>query len=160
MLTNSSGSYITISNVSMSGPGFGASGVPSGVILAPGEAATLNVVFAPSGIGSVPGSVTLNSDAVGSPTTIPLSGTGIQPPHTVNLTWNASTSSVFGYYAYRAQNQYGPYTRLNSTPVTTTQYTDITVQPGQTYLYWVTAVGANTMESAFSDPVSAVIPIP
>ena len=51
-LTNTSSDYITISNVSVSGPGFGASGVPSGIILAPGEAATLNVVFAPCGNGN------------------------------------------------------------------------------------------------------------
>jgi hypothetical protein len=159
-ITNTSDSYITISSVSISGPGFDANGVPSGAILAPGEAATLNVIFAPAGIGSVPGSVTLNSDAVDSPTTIPLAGTGIQPPHTVNLTWNPSTSGVFGYYAYRAENQYGPYTRLNSTPMTTTQYTDITMQSGQTYIYWVTAVDANTAESPFSDPVLAIIPLP
>ena len=159
-LTNSSGSFITISNVSISGPGFGASGVPSGIILAPGQAATLNVVFAPSGMGAVAGSVTISSDAVGSPTTIPLSGTGIQPPHTVNLMWTPSTSSVFGYYVYRAPSQYGPYTRLNATPIITSQFTDITVQPGQTYLFWVTAVGSDTIESSFSDSVLAIIPIP
>jgi hypothetical protein len=159
-LTDSSSSSVTISNVSISGAGFGASGVPSGIILAPGEAATLNVVFAPSGVGGVAGSLIVSSDAVGGHTTIPLSGTGIAPPHTAFLTWTPSASAVFGYYAYRAPGPFGPYTRLNSTPITTTQFTDITVQPGQTYLYWVTAVYANTFESSFSDPVSAIIPIP
>ncbi len=159
-LTNTSSDYITISNISVAGPGFSASGVPSGIILAPGEAATLNVVFAPSGTGSVAGSVTISSDAAGSPTTIPLSGTGINAPHLVNLTWNPSTSSVFGYYLYRATNQYGPYTRLDATPVAATQYTDITVVPGQTYLYWVTAVDSDTLESPFSDSVTVVVPTP
>ena len=104
--------------------------------------------------------MTISSDAVGSPTTIPLSGTGIEPPHAASLMWNPSTSLVFGYYAYRAPSQYGPYTRLNSIPVTTTQLTDLTVLPGQTYLYWVTAVDSDTLESYFSDSVTAIIPDP
>ena len=121
----------------------------------------MNVVFAPAGTGYVTGSVTISSDAAGSPTTIPLSGTGIEAPHSVSLTWNPSTSSsVFGYNVYRATDQYGPYTRLNSIPITTTQYTDLTVQLGTTYLYWVTAVDSDTLESPFSDSATAIIPTP
>ena len=159
-LTNTSSDYVTISNVSVSGPGFNANGVPTGIILAPGEAATLNVTFAPAATGDATGSVTINSDAAGSPTTISLSGTGVQPPHWVSLTWDPSTSPVFGYYVYRATSEDGPYTRLNVTPVTTTQYTDLTVQPGQAYLYWVTSVDSDTIESPFSNSVSVVIPTP
>jgi hypothetical protein len=159
-LTNTSADFITISNVSVAGSGFSASGIPSGIILAPGEAATLNAVFAPSGTGTVTGSVAISSDAAGSPTTIPLSGTGINPPHSVNLSWNPDTSAVFGYYLYRATNQYGPYLRLNSTPVGATQYTDITVVPGQTYIYWVTGVASDTIESPFSDSATVVVPTP
>jgi hypothetical protein len=159
-LTNNSASYITISSVTFSGAGFSASGVPSGIILAPGEAATLNVTFAPAGIGTVAGSVTISNDAVGSPTTIALSGTGIVPPHSATVTWAPSASPVFGHNVYRATAQFGPYTRLTATPLTSTQYTDISVQPGQTYFYWVTAVDANTIESVFSLPVQAIIPLP
>lgn len=161
-LSNASNAYITISNVSISGAGFNASGVPSGIILAPGQDATSHVVFAPSGIGGVAGSLTISCDAVGSPTTIPLSGTGIEPPHSVSLTWDPSTSSVFGYYVYRAlaTDAYGPYTRLNATPITTTQYTDLTVVPGQIYRYWVTAVDLDTLQSPFSDSALAIIPMP
>jgi hypothetical protein len=159
-LTNTSVDYITISNTSVSGAGFNADGVPSGIILAPGQSATLNVHFSPSGIGAVVGSVVISSDATGSPITIPLSGTGITPPHSVNLTWNPNLSPVFGYNLYRATDQYGPYTKLNSTLLTVTQFTDLTVVPGQTYLYWVTAVYSDTLESTFSDSVTAPIPIP
>jgi polyisoprenoid-binding protein YceI len=42
-LTNSGNSTVTISNVSMSGPGFAASGVSTGQILSAGQAAALNV---------------------------------------------------------------------------------------------------------------------
>jgi hypothetical protein len=159
-LTNNSSGYITISNVAVAGSGFNASGVPAGIILAPGQFSTLSVVFAPSGAGPVTGSVTISSDAVGSPTVIPLSGTGAVAPHSTNLHWNASTSAVFGYYVYRATNLYGPYTRLNSTPITVTQFTDLAVLPGQTYLYWVTGVDSNTLESAFSNSVTVVVPAP
>jgi hypothetical protein len=47
---------------------------------------------------------------------------------------------------------------LNPTPVITTQYTDLTVQAGQTYDYWVTAVASDTLESPFSAPVQVTIP--
>ncbi len=160
-LTNMSSSYITISNVSVSGPGFNASGVPSGIILAPGEIANLNVVFAPSGLGDVTGSATINSDAAGSPIVIPLSASGVAPPHSVGLAWDPSTSPIFGYNVYRATVQNGLYTqyaRLTTIPIITLQYTDLAVQPGQTYVYWVMAVASDTVESVLSDPVVVTIP--
>jgi Abnormal spindle-like microcephaly-assoc'd, ASPM-SPD-2-Hydin len=76
-LTNSSTANITISNVSISGPGFNVSGVPSGLILATGKTATLNVTFAPTASGSVTGSVIVTSNATNSPATISLSGSGV-----------------------------------------------------------------------------------
>ena len=91
-LSNASSSYITISNVSVSGAGFDASGVPSGIIMAPGQTATLNVVFAPAGTGSVAGSIIVSSDATNSPTSIPVSGTGVQPTHWVTLNWDPGSS--------------------------------------------------------------------
>jgi putative cofactor-binding repeat protein len=159
-LTNTSSDYVTISNVSVSGPGFSVSGVPPRIILAPGEVVNLNVAFTPEATGAVPGSVTVSSDAAGSPIVIPLSGLGIEPPHLVSIAWDPSTSPVFGYYVYRATDLYGPYTRLNSTPTMIAQYTDVAVQPGETYLYWVTSVDSNTLESVFSNSISATIPAP
>ncbi|HTC64977.1 MAG TPA: putative Ig domain-containing protein [Candidatus Saccharimonadales bacterium] len=159
-LTNTSVDYITLSNTSVAGAGFSASGVPSGIILAPGEVATLNVQFTPSGFGAATGSVVINSDATGSPISIPLLGSGIIPAHSASLSWNPDSSPVFGYNLYRAADPYGPYTKLNSALLNVTQFTDLTVVPGQTYLYWVTAVYSDTLESPFSDSVTAVIPIP
>lgn len=159
-LANTSLDYITLSNISISGPGFSGNGVPSGIILAPGQAATLNVIFNPAGTGPVTGSAVISSDASGSPITIALSGAGITPPHSASLSWNANPAPVFGYNLYRATDQYGPYTKLNSALLTTTQFTDLSVVPGQTYLYWVTAVYSDTLESPFSTSVTAVIPFP
>jgi len=52
----------------------------------------------------------------------------------------------------------GPAFKLTSTPVGTTAYTDNTVQSGQTYYYWVTALDASGNESAYSSDVAATIP--
>jgi len=81
-LTNSGNSNVTISNVSISGAGFNASGVSTGTGLTPGQTAALNVTFAPAATGSVTGSVTVTSNATNSPTTIALSGSGIQATFT------------------------------------------------------------------------------
>jgi fibronectin type 3 domain-containing protein len=59
---------------------------------------------------------------------------------------------------YRSSVSGGPYTKLNSSLVTTTSYIDTTVQPGQTYYYVVTSVGSGGVESAFSTEVSATVP--
>lgn len=160
-LTNSGNSQVTISNVSISGAGFNASGVSGGQILAPGQRGTLNVTFSPAAAGSVTGNLVVVSSASNSPATISLSGTGLQVvPHSVDLSWVASTSVVAGYNVYRGVQSGGPYTKLNSTPIALTNDTDSAVQPGQTYFYVVTAVNSNDVESVYSNEISAVIPIP
>jgi hypothetical protein len=159
IFTNGGNSNVTISGVSVSGAGYTTAGVSSGQILTPGQTATLNVKFAPSGTGLIPGSVTVTSNATNSPATITLSGTGVQPvSHSVTLTWTASTSTVSGYNTYRSTVSGGPYTKLNSTPVAATTYVDSTVQAAQTYFYVVTSVDSSGVESADSTEVSATVP--
>jgi hypothetical protein len=159
--TNSGNSNVTISNVSISGAGYAASGVSTGQILAPAQTATLNVAFSPSATGTLTGSVTVTSDATNSPATVPLSGSGVQPvSHSVTLTWSPSTSSVTGYNVYRSSVSGGSYTKLNSMAVATTSYDDTAVQAGQTYYYVVTSVDLSNMESAYSSQVSAIVPSP
>jgi hypothetical protein len=120
-LTNSGNANVTISNISISGAGLGVSGASTGQVLAPGQTATLSVTFAPAGAASVTGSVIITSNATNSPTTIALSGTGVQPvSHEVTLSWTASTSVVIGYNVYRSTVSGGPYTELTTTPVATT----------------------------------------
>jgi hypothetical protein len=160
--TNSGNANITISSVifSGSGAGFNMSGLSNGLILGPGQTATLTVTFAPAAIGSVTDSVTITSNAANSPALISLSGTGFQPPisHSVTLSWVPSTSTVIGYNAYRAGVSGGAYSKLNSSPVTTAQLTDFSVQSGQTYYYVVTSVDSNNVESIYSNEVPATIP--
>lgn len=87
-----------------------------------------------------------------------VTGTGAVA-HYVSLSWTASVSSgVVGYKVYRATSATGSYTLLTSSPVTTTSYTDSTVQAGQTYYYAATAVDSSGNESAYSSQVSAAIP--
>jgi hypothetical protein len=160
ILTNAGNSNVTVSNVSISGAGYTANGVSMGQILTPGQTATLNVTFTPATAVTVPGSVTVTSNATNSPATVTLSGTGVTPvPHSVTLNWTASTSTVSGYNVYVSPVSGGPtYTKINSTLVTTTQYTDSNVLSGQTYFYVVTAVDSSNVESLHSNEVPATIP--
>jgi hypothetical protein len=155
--TNAGNSNVTISNVSVTGAGFNARGVSTGLIVAPGQAATLTATFTPSATGSVTGNVTVSSNA--SADAIALSGTGVAAvSHSVALSWAASTSAVTGYYTYFSNVSGGPYAKLNSTPDPMTTYTDSTVQSGKTYYYVVTAVDSSNVESLASNEISATIP--
>ena len=84
--------------------------------------------------------------------------------HTINLTWNASTSAgITGYNIYRAvySNSCGDFSRINSTLNTSTQYTDTGVTGGASYCYATTAVNASNQESGYSNIVSDLqIPAP
>jgi hypothetical protein len=157
--TNSGNSSVTVSNVTISGAGFTASGISAGQMVAPGATATLNITFAPAAILAVTGSVTVTSNATNSPATISLTGTGIPAiAHSAMLGWTASTSTVSGYNVYRGTVSGGPYTKINSALVNTTTNTDSTVLSGLTYFYVVTAVDSSNVESAYSNEVSATIP--
>jgi Immunoglobulin domain/Immunoglobulin I-set domain/Abnormal spindle-like microcephaly-assoc'd, ASPM-SPD-2-Hydin len=158
--TNAGNSSVTISNVSISGAGYTATGVSAGQILTSGQTATLNVTFAPSAAGTIPGSVTVTSNATNSPASTTLTGTGVQPvSHSVTLTWTASASmGVTGYNVYRSTVSGGPYTKLTSPPVAATTYVDSAVQSAQTYYYVVTSVDSSGVESADSAEVSATVP--
>ncbi len=81
MLKNSGNSNVTVSGVTTSGGDYSATGVSSNTTIAPGQFATLNVVFTPAATGSASGSVSVASNATNSPSTISLKGSGInQPP--------------------------------------------------------------------------------
>jgi fibronectin type 3 domain-containing protein len=80
--------------------------------------------------------------------------------HSVTLNWNASsTSRVSGYNAYRATQSGGPYTMINTALQPGMSYVDLTVEPGHTYYYVVTAVDSSGMESVYSNEAAAVVPL-
>jgi hypothetical protein len=160
-LTNNGNSNVTISSVAIAGAGFNASGVSAGTALTPSQFVTLDIAFAPAAAGTASGSVIITSNATNSPTTVALSGTGIQPATqpSVALSWTASSSTdVIGYYVYRGPSS-SSLAKLNSSPVAPTEYVDSAVMSGQTYYYAVTAVNSSNEESTASNVVSARIPI-
>jgi fibronectin type 3 domain-containing protein len=109
----------------------------------------------------VTGSITITGNATnGSSLGVPITGIGVSTAsHSVALTWHPSSSSgVSGYYVYRATTSGGPYTRIDSSAVSGTNYTDSAVSSGATYYYAVTALGTDGIESGYSNQVTAVVP--
>jgi hypothetical protein len=159
-VTNTGGTSITISNVAISGTGFSLSGITAPVTLSGGKSATFSVKFAPTATGSASGSVAITSNAPNSTLAIGLSGTGgAVPTFSVNLSWDASSSSdIAGYNIYRAvyTNLCGSFNKLNSSLETAMQYTDTVVVDGTSYCYATTAVNTNDEESGYSNIVSNV----
>jgi hypothetical protein len=156
-LANTGNSAVSISQVNVTGTGFSLNGSAPLLTLSPGQTASFGVTFTPTVAGSATGSASVVSTAANSPVAISLSGSGAQP-HFVSLGWSESSSGVVGYNVYSSTQPSGPATKLNATPVGTTAYTDNTVQSGQTYYYWITALDSSGDESAYSSDVSATIP--
>jgi fibronectin type 3 domain-containing protein len=157
MLTNTGNAAVSISQVNVTGTGFTLSGSAPLVTLSAGQTASFSVTFTPTVAGSAAGTASVVSTAANSPLSISLSGSGAQP-HFVSLAWSEASSGVVGYNVYSSTQPSGPYNRLNAAPVGTMAYTDNTVQSGQTYYYWVTALDSSGDESAFSTDIAVTIP--
>ncbi len=157
-ITNTGNSPVQISSITVSGTGFSLSGAGA-VTLNPSQALTFSVIFDPSAAGSANGSITITSNATGSPATISLTGTGVAVvTHTVSLTWNESGSSAVGFNIYRSTTSGSGYVKINGSLVASTNYIDASVQNSTTYYYVTTAVDSSGNESAFSNEAPAVIP--
>ena len=78
-LTNSGSASVTISGATVTGAGLSISGLSTPLALGAGLSTTFSAKFAPTTAGSVSGSISIVSNAPSSPTTITLSGTGLQP---------------------------------------------------------------------------------
>jgi len=158
-ITNTGNANITISQISVSGTGYSLTGGSTPVTLTPSQNLILVAQFSPLAAGSVSGSISIVSNASGSPTSVTLSGTGVAPvQHSVTLSWNGSTSVVSGYNVYRSTVSGSSYVKVNTSLDSGLGFTDTTVQSGTTYYYVTTAVDASNNESAFSNEVPAVIP--
>jgi hypothetical protein len=161
--SNVSEMSISLQQTSVSGPGFTASGLGMGLTLPPGQYVALTVNFNPTTPGNAAGLVSLSSSSSTSPINISLAGDGIMATHSVALSWIASTSDdVVGYNIYRSPDPGDPsnatWVRLNSSPSSTTFYTDWDAQGGQNYLYTVTTLNATNVESTPSNIVMVEIP--
>jgi len=158
LLTNTGSSNITISSVSVAGGGLSVSG-GSNVTLTANQSVTIYVNFDPTGPGAVNGELTVSSNASNSSLQIGVTGTGIAQAaqHTVSLSWQPSTSVVVGYYVYRgpASNNLS---KLTGAIDMLTTYSDSSVAGGQTYVYAVTSVDSQNVESTKSTPITVTIP--
>lgn len=92
-LTNSGTGVLTISQVSVTGTGYGTSVLSLPISLNPSQSTTFNVQFAPASAGTIGGSVSVVSNAPGSPAVIALSGTGVASTQVLSF---SSTSLSFG----------------------------------------------------------------
>lgn len=154
---------VTVSSAAWNGSGYAVSGITFPVTVTVGQSTNYTVTFTPAATGSSPGNITFTSNATDASLQETFSGTGTStiPPsqHTVALNWDPSTSTVVGYNLYRGTTSGGPYTtRLNSSLLSSTAFTDSNVQSGTTYYYVSTAVDSNNVESGYSNEASAAIP--
>lgn len=160
-VTNVGGSSVTLTQDSVTGSGFSV-GITTPITLNAAQSVNVPIVFTPSSAGSVAGSFSLISNG-STLLSVPLSGTGFTPvAHSVDVAWNASTSStLLGYNVYRSVVSGGPYTKISPTlSPTTLLFTDMTPLSGQRYFYVVTDVSTGGVESAASAEVAVTIPTP
>ncbi|HWO37766.1 MAG TPA: choice-of-anchor D domain-containing protein [Candidatus Acidoferrum sp.] len=159
IITNTGNSNVQVSAIAATGTGFTLSGASAPVTLTPSQKLTFSVIFSPTATGSVSGSVTITSNATGSPAAITLSGSGVVTlTHSVSLSWTASTSTVTGYNVYRSLTSGTGYVKLNGSLVSVVDYTDSTVANTTTYYYVTTAVDGSGSESINSNEAVAAIP--
>jgi len=156
-LSNTGNSSVSVSQLTVTGSSFSASGLTLPLTLAAGQSTSFSVTFSPASSGSYSGSAAVASNAANSPASVSLSGSGVLT-HSVALSWVASTTTVAGYYVYRGSASGGPYTRLNASAVSLTSFTDSSVLSATTYYYVTTAVDSTGAESVNSNEVAAVIP--
>ncbi len=158
-VTNTGNSKVGISQIAAGGTGYSVTGGSTPVTLSPSQTLTLTTQFHPAVAGSVNGSISISSNATGSPAAVSLSGTGVATvQHSVALTWGSSPSTVSGYNVYRSTVNGSSYVKINSSLLTGLNYNDASVQSGNTYYYVTTAVDAAGNESSYSNQVSALIP--
>jgi hypothetical protein len=159
-IANSGSTSLSISGITISGTGYTLSGVTTPFTLSANQSKQMTITFSPTSTGNVSGAVTIASS--GSSLTVPLSGNGIAsaPVHSVSLSWGASSSQISGYNLYRSTTSGSGYSQINSSPITTTNFTDQNVTAGTAYYYVVTAIDGSGVESSYSNEVSVTIPTP
>lgn len=79
----------------------------------------------------------------------------------IDLTWSPNTDrDLAGYFVYRRRQDEPPSdtVKLNAQPVAAPAYRDTTIQPGNTYVYSVSAVDERSNESKQSEEASEEVP--
>jgi len=83
-LTNSGGSTLTISQATITGPGFSLSGLTLPLTLNAGQSTTFTLKFTPSSAGSFSGSLSITSNGSNPSFAVALTATGVLPPGTLS----------------------------------------------------------------------------
>ena len=131
------------------------------VTIPAGQSIQVTVKFKPNASGTASGKAGFISNASDSPTVELLTGTGVAASsHSVDLSWDSGGGQPVGYNVYRGTVSRGPYTMINTSLDSSTNYTDSTVVSGTTYYYVTTEVNAQGEESGYSNVAKAVIPSP
>jgi hypothetical protein len=89
-LRNTGTTDLTITKITVSGTGYGASGLSIPQTLSPGKDTLFTASFRPTGTGAHSGSIAISSNAGSSPLSISLTGSGV----TTNARLSANTSTV------------------------------------------------------------------
>ena len=76
-ITNNGGTSVTISQANITGSAYSVSGLTLPATLAPNQSVAFTVTFSPTAAGAANGTLSLVSDAPGSPLNIALTGTGV-----------------------------------------------------------------------------------
>ncbi|HSS98473.1 MAG TPA: choice-of-anchor D domain-containing protein [Terriglobales bacterium] len=152
---------IIILGATTTNPEFTLSNLTLPKTVAAGQSISVSINFKPKSSGSTSTNFVITSNATIPTTNLSASGTGVATTqHTVGLTWAPSKSTVVGYNVYRGTASGGPYTKLNTSAIVTTSFSDRTVKSGSTYYYVTTAVNSSGTESIKSNEVRTVIPTP
>src|SRR5437764_15250620 len=102
------GSGVIIASASRSSAEFSVSGLSLPVTIAAGQSVPYSVTFKPQSSGTASGTLSFASNA--STSTESLTGTGVSVvQHSINLSWNPSTSAVTAYTDCRSTTSSGPY---------------------------------------------------
>jgi hypothetical protein len=155
---SASGADVTVSSATTTSNEFKLSGVSLPLTVPAGQSLTLSLLFTPAATGAATANLSLQSSAGNAVSQI-LSGYGLAAvKHSVALSWTQSGSNIAGFNVYRATVTGGPYTRLNSSTISGTNFTDSNVQPGTTYFYVTSAVSSTGSESKYSNQALATVP--
>jgi hypothetical protein len=159
ILTNSGNRELSIERMSVAGQEFSVSGAGA-VKLNAGQSVSVGIDFGPKSIGERSENFVVTSTAGETVLDLPIRGTGAASSDTaVRLNWEESPVSVAGYMVYRAAEPSGPYTRISSAAVSSLEFVDTGLAAGHTYYYVVSSLGADDVESEYSSPIVATVPV-
>lgn len=99
-VTNDGGANLNITSVVKAGTAYAVSGCATPITITPGNNCVISVTFSPTTGGIITGSVTITDNAPGSPRTVALTGTGIQPDFSMTTADDSETVSAGATASY------------------------------------------------------------